>query len=128
MVPVAYSEEWIITSDVQYETLSVSGGFLGIVIPAGITDIHVTLRFEPKGILKGTRSIVATDDEEGLGYALEYNPDGRFSGLAVTLVGIGTYLFVLGAFFLVKKARGKHVVSVSEVNTDEETDDHRTVL
>ncbi|MBN2540825.1 MAG: YfhO family protein [Bacilli bacterium] len=50
IVPVTYSEEWIITSPVQYETMSVSGGFLGIVIPNGTTEINITLKFIPKGL------------------------------------------------------------------------------
>jgi len=53
MVPVTYSEEWVITSDVQYRTMPVSGGFLGIVIPNGTTDVSVTLKFIPKGLRNG---------------------------------------------------------------------------
>lgn len=55
MIPVTYSEEWVITSDVQYRTMSVSGGFLGIVIPNGVTDISITLEFVPKGLATGAR-------------------------------------------------------------------------
>ncbi len=50
VIPVAYSDDWIITSDIQYETISASGGFLGIIIPNGTTDIDITLTFVPKGL------------------------------------------------------------------------------
>lgn len=53
MIPVTYSEEWVITSEDQYRTMSVSGGFLGIVIPQGVTDISITLQFIPKGLKTG---------------------------------------------------------------------------
>jgi len=53
MVPVTYSEEWIITSEVPYQTVSVTGGFLGIVIPKGTTEVAITLKFVPKGLETG---------------------------------------------------------------------------
>jgi uncharacterized membrane protein YfhO len=48
MIPVAYSEEWIVQSG-DYKTFSVSGGFLGILIPSGEEAIDITLKFVPKG-------------------------------------------------------------------------------
>lgn len=48
MIPVAYSEEWIVRNG-DYETFSVSGGFLGILIPDGEEQIDITLQFVPKG-------------------------------------------------------------------------------
>ncbi|MBN2876718.1 MAG: hypothetical protein JXL85_03595 [Bacilli bacterium] len=60
VIPVAYSDDWKITSPNQYETLSVSGGFLGIVIPprptvAAGTEffVDITLKFVPKGLNLG---------------------------------------------------------------------------
>ncbi len=53
MIPVVYSEEWIITNDVDYDTISISGGFLGIVIPKGTESVDVTLKFEPDGVTHG---------------------------------------------------------------------------
>jgi len=53
VIPVAYSEEWEITSGQNYETMSVSGGFLGIVIPNGTNQITLTLNFVPKGLELG---------------------------------------------------------------------------
>jgi hypothetical protein len=48
MIPVAYSEEWIVQSG-EHKTVSVSGGFLGILIPSGEEEINITLKFVPKG-------------------------------------------------------------------------------
>ena len=53
VVPVAYSEEWQFVSDTQYETISASGGFLGIIIPADVDIIEIEMRFVPKGLAKG---------------------------------------------------------------------------
>lgn len=53
VIPVVYSDDWKITSGVQYETMSTSGGFLGIVIPNGTTNIDITMKFVPKGLYLG---------------------------------------------------------------------------
>ncbi len=53
VVPVAYSEEWTFISDQEYETISASGGFLGIIVPNGVTDIDIVLKFVPKGLKLG---------------------------------------------------------------------------
>ncbi len=50
MIPVCYSDDWVIISETQYETLSLSGGFLGVVIPNGTHEINITLKFMPKGL------------------------------------------------------------------------------
>lgn len=50
MIPVAFSDDWIITSPTPYQTMSTSGGFLGIMIPNGTSQIDVTLKFKPKGL------------------------------------------------------------------------------
>ena len=48
VIPVAYSEDWQFTSEQVYDTISVSGGFLGIVIPKGTTQVDLTMKFSPK--------------------------------------------------------------------------------
>jgi hypothetical protein len=48
VVPVVYSDDWRFVSNHQYETISVSGGFLGIIIPKGESSIDLTLKFSPK--------------------------------------------------------------------------------
>ena len=50
MIPVVYSEDWKFTGDIDYETISVSGGFLGIIIPSGTDQISVSMKFVPKGL------------------------------------------------------------------------------
>ncbi len=59
MIPIAYSEEWILTSDIPYETMSVSGGFLGIIIPHGTTDVYITMKYVPEGLKDGAKASVA---------------------------------------------------------------------
>jgi len=54
VIPVAYSDDWKITSAVQYETMSVSGGFLGIVIPNGTAYVNITMKFVPSGFGLGS--------------------------------------------------------------------------
>jgi hypothetical protein len=48
VIPVAYSEDWQFTSEQVYDTISVSGGFLGIVIPKGTSQVEITMKFSPK--------------------------------------------------------------------------------
>jgi len=48
VIPVAYSEDWQFTSEQVYDTMSVSGGFLGIVIPKGTSQVDITMKFSPK--------------------------------------------------------------------------------
>ena len=48
VIPVAYSEDWQFTSQQVYDTISVSGGFLGIVIPKGTSQIDISMKFSPK--------------------------------------------------------------------------------
>jgi len=101
MIPVAYSEEWKIISGQEYVTLSVSGGFLGIVIPHGVTEVSLSLRFEPKGLAVGA---LAT----GSGFAV--------FGL----------IFLIPYF--IKRGRKKAADPIQEVSVHEETDDHYPVL
>ena len=48
VVPVAYSEDWQFTTDIKYDTISVNGGFLGIVVPKGTLNININMKFMPK--------------------------------------------------------------------------------
>jgi hypothetical protein len=53
VIPVAYSEEWHVSSDAEIQTISTSGCFLGIIIPEGMDDIDLHLTFVPKGLAHG---------------------------------------------------------------------------
>lgn len=99
MIPVAYSEEWKI-KDKDYQTLSVSGGFLGIVIPHGEADIDITLRFVPKGLS---------------------------TGFKITLVGILAYGVLFGTPYAYRRVQRKKS-SLKEGSTDEETNHHHPVV
>ncbi len=102
MIPVAYSEEWKIISDIPYETLSVSGGFLGIIIPKEITDIEITMKFVPNGLSDGLKASIA---------------------------GLGIYLVIFVPVFLDNlKQRIFKKRNETEVFDHEETDNHRTGL
>jgi len=92
MIPVTYSEEWIITSSVQYQTMSVSGGFLGIVIPAGTETVAVPLKFVPKGVQNGAM---------------------------VSLAGIAGYIIIFLPLCLFRRSRKKKSISPAEVAVHE---------
>ena len=47
MIPVAYSDDWQFTSEQVYDTISVSGGFIGLIIPEGTESVDIELRFVP---------------------------------------------------------------------------------
>ena len=49
----AYSEDWKIKNNTNYETVVVDGAFLGILVPEGETNVDITLRFEPAGYYLG---------------------------------------------------------------------------
>jgi len=53
VIPVAYSEEWVITSGQDYETFSSNGGFLSIIVPYGTYHIDITIKFQPNGLKEG---------------------------------------------------------------------------
>ncbi|XMB71531.1 hypothetical protein RJI07_05290 [Mycoplasmatota bacterium WC30] len=53
VIPVVYSDDWKFITDVEYETISTSGGFLGIIIPSGTDNIEISLKFVPKGLTYG---------------------------------------------------------------------------
>ncbi len=49
-----YSSDWQIENNkAGYETVSINGGFLGIVVPEGETYVDIKLRFLPKGYESG---------------------------------------------------------------------------
>jgi len=50
VIPIAYSDDWKFTSSNEYDTISVSGGFLGIIIPKGTIDIDINMTFMPKNL------------------------------------------------------------------------------
>ncbi|MBN2504387.1 MAG: hypothetical protein JXB20_03480, partial [Bacilli bacterium] len=60
VIPVAYSEEWQFVSEEEYDTLSASGGFLGIIIPNGVSEIDIEMRFVPKGLAHGALGSLGT--------------------------------------------------------------------
>ncbi|MDA3931611.1 MAG: YfhO family protein [Tenericutes bacterium] len=66
-IPVTYSDDWQFTSDEIYDKISVSGGFLGIIIPEGKTSVDITLKFIPKNIKSGLYiSLIGTVIYSGL--------------------------------------------------------------
>ncbi|MDD3126361.1 MAG: YfhO family protein [Candidatus Izemoplasmatales bacterium] len=101
MIPITYSEEWIVTSEEQYQTLSVSGGLLGIIIPAGVDEVHVTMKFVPNGIIDG-------------GWA--------------TLIAVGIYTAIFLPIYLVRINKKKKALSNTEVIENETTDNHNPSL
>jgi hypothetical protein len=110
MIPVTYSEEWVITSEIPFQTLPVTGGFLGVVIPKEITEVDITMEFIPKGL-----------------------KTGGWITLGSGAVYAGIYLVL--HFIKAKKKRqvhplvsGESIPSHPEVTDHEETDSHRTVL
>ncbi len=53
IIPVVYSDDWKFSSNIEYETISTSGGFLGIIIPSGTSYVNISLKFIPKGLTYG---------------------------------------------------------------------------
>jgi hypothetical protein len=103
MIPVTYSEEWVITSAEKYSIMSVSGGFIGIVIPHGTNEVSITMRFIPKGLKTGAWISL---------------------GAAALYVGIFSTVHLLS-----RRKKEEQTHSQSEVtNHDQETDSHRSVL
>lgn len=54
-IPVTYSDDWEFTSEQKYDKISVSGGFLGIIIPEGTQAVDISLKFVPKNIGNGLK-------------------------------------------------------------------------
>jgi len=48
MIPVTYSEDWKFTSEQIYDTISVSGGFIGLIVPKGTETVDLELKYIPK--------------------------------------------------------------------------------
>lgn len=53
VIPVTYSEDWKLESEIEYDTMSVSGGFLGIVIPRDTVSVAISMKYIPKNIHLG---------------------------------------------------------------------------
>jgi len=103
MIPVAYSEDWEITSGIFYETISVSGGFLGIVIPFSVNEIDITMKFVPKGL-----------------------KTGALASLAGVLIYLGIFVPIL--VIENKKRKSTNRLPVTEVSIHEDIDNHSTGL
>ncbi len=101
VVPVAYSEEWVITSQTQYQTVSASGGFLGIIIPYGNDSVEITLEFQPKGFELG---------------------------LLGSLGGTFVYILIFGLSYIVNKKNKKENISEVEMSLDEENNNHHSIV
>jgi hypothetical protein len=51
-----YSDEWIINNnEVGFKTINIDGGFLGVVVPKGVTNVDLTLNFIPEGWSMGCK-------------------------------------------------------------------------
>lgn len=44
-----YSDEWKIRNNDKFRTINIDGGFLGVVVPKGETNVDLTLDFVPEG-------------------------------------------------------------------------------
>ncbi len=53
VIPIAYSEEWIVEKGNVLDTLPVNGGFMGLVVPKNIESNDITIKFEPTGLKLG---------------------------------------------------------------------------
>jgi hypothetical protein len=51
VIPIPYSEEWRV--DRGYETLSVNGGLLGVLVPDHVDHVDIHMTFTPKGLIHG---------------------------------------------------------------------------
>lgn len=59
VIPVVYSDDWEFTDDSNYKMISASGGFLGIIVPNGVTYINISMKFVPKGLDLGALGSLA---------------------------------------------------------------------
>ena len=59
VIPVCFSDDWVFTDDSNYETISASGGFLGIVIPGDVTYVNISMKFVPEGLDYGALGTLA---------------------------------------------------------------------
>lgn len=54
VLPVTYSEEWEISGNSEgYTLVRANGGYLGLVVESGVTDIDISITFNPKGEKEG---------------------------------------------------------------------------
>lgn len=52
--PYTYSKDWVVQTE-GYETINVGGGFLGIIVPEGTTQMNVDIEFIPAGLEDGIK-------------------------------------------------------------------------
>ena len=48
----AYSEDWNIVNE-GYEKIVVDDSFLGVIVPDGVSNVDITLKYNPKGFKPG---------------------------------------------------------------------------
>ncbi len=51
-LPLAYSSEWKSVSS-EYKVVNINGGFLAVIVPEGVTDVNITLKYNPEGYNTG---------------------------------------------------------------------------
>ncbi|MBI9009965.1 MAG: YfhO family protein [Tenericutes bacterium] len=100
VIPIVFSDDWQFTDGSDYETMSVSGGFLGIVIPAGVTDVNISMKFAPKG----------------LGY-----------GALGSLAGVLIYLAIFLPSWLKRRQEAEEIVVIDEVELIEEVENKEEI-
>lgn len=77
IIPIAYSEEWIVDGG-NFETLSANGGLLGIIVPKTEGLIEINLHFTPKGLKTGAK---------------------------LSLIGFLTYGVIFGSIYIFKRRK-----------------------
>ena len=80
VIPVTYSDQWEIIQGGDYQTMAVSGGFLGVLVPEGTQEVDIRLRFMPKNFSQGTQ---------------------------ISLIALPIYLGVIGIEILIKNKKGR---------------------
>ena len=53
VLPVTYSEEWVIEENENFELVRVNGSYLGVIVKNGVSEINLTIKFEPSGVTIG---------------------------------------------------------------------------
>lgn len=60
MIPYTYSNDWVV-NDLEYKLCSINGGFLGVIVPKGKTNVNLKISFVPNGINAGFKiSLIST--------------------------------------------------------------------
>lgn len=53
VLPITYSDEWILNDNENYKIVRANGGYLGVLVENGIDEVNVSLSFRPNGIKLG---------------------------------------------------------------------------